>query len=1528
MMRFDLQRLLPAHLAYPFAMAVEAIASRHVGAALLYAGHRLLRLLLAGRDGWDCRASGFGRFRDLGIALLEPDAAALQGPLSGLISDVLSEPGISSAIEDFVAIGDWFLKLQRGRESDAGVEQVENLFARLTDTVGDFAICTAGPERPDLVYEWTGARGFVATREAVSTDRPVTLVRSFGSLVPVGPALPGTPPLPLMPFCGPEGTSWWEDPQGRVFDASLAPAPLAPMTGPRALGRLLQWHIEPDQDGLALAQRLVEAGEEEAAGEVMCAAILWVSPQMSAGALDRARDFLSSRGLSEQLAATDAFLLLRLEEAEGRLRNAADWAGVANVLLQKQMLQHGADKVLTVQRLANLFRERLNDHESAFYCLLSAVEVEPQDESLLAELMEETTATGKHVEAAGRLLEVAKGSQGKTRARVAGAAGRLFLAAGHKRKAWEAFLVALDGAPDDRALLEEAAQVAAAVSDNDALLALLARQRDAASDNRERLKAVLSQASVLKELGRLDEAITEWRRAILIDPNCEAAFDAMVKALMESNRPEEALREFRKVLSRQFEPVMRKKVLKQYAELLVSTFSDLATAAAALEEAFALDPSDRTTLDALESLYERMGTWQRMLSLWRRRIELQPDQAVPILLRMADAFAGPLRDTESALACVVEAARRDPQNKEARERIKRLHEAAGLWAEVCRDLEREADTASDPMTRAMILARMGELYETRLGMRDRAKAAFSKALEHATGQTAVSMARRLAELHRLDQERDKELKALAIAVKYMPDDLAADLLATMGKRALEEPEDREAARQYLEAAVKLNPVHAAAVEMLAGLLLAEKPERVPALVEPLAAKAAGMNDAVGERRLRLLAAQAAAKVGDVAGAIAQYRRAVELDSGDFRIKVLLARLLTQAGNDKEAFAILSEVLTLPDKVLGPGDRTELNLLLGRCAARLGDHKRALEHLDAAFRMKGTADVETLKELIAVAEAANDARHLVDYLDRLLALETDKSKRLAFMLRLGDLWKDALSDPAAALRWYKAAQHENPTSKAAVHKCLDAAVAVGDYAEAKTQLVALMEMEQDGLRRAQYHYGVALLARDSLKDNALAMQHLASAIELNPDFEEAVSAQEDLLVKAKDHDGLASMYQVLARHHRLNHREDKMLATLRRLGACYEEKLHNLPLAAETYREILKVAPSDVDTAERLANVLTRSPGKEREALEAHRAVLALDPTRASSYRAVRQLCGVVGDADGAWCAAAALYALGQANDDEKATFEARRQAALKLKRDSLPPEAFRKLIVDEAADEGVARVLHILYTPLRKVAPRMWKQPRDLGMSEADLVKMNERGLFQNMTAAASKVLGIPLPRIFRARGRSGIAKVPFDPPALAVGDDVLTAWRGKELRFSIARALVSFSPGFLLSGIADPGTLRVFFLAGLKIAFPDYPVPGDAVGVEELAAELVKLLSPEARNELNSILTEFRRRKAAIDLHGFLAGVDRTAARSGLFMANDLLVAKAQLAEDSLFLSELEFGDRLTDLCAYAVSARYAELRKLMLQL
>lgn len=1484
----ELLRNLPTHVAHPLALRYSVSSACECAATLLYGAHRALRLNIAARRGTIVS----GRFGDL--------VNGLEGDFSELISIV-----------------DLFLTecILKPSDTDSLLPDIEKTVIDAIERCACPILASAVPDRPEVVTAWVGPNGTIDVPFRHGCTEPMTLVNEADGWSPFGPATGTDKPLPTIPFPLVSGTLWHEACDGRVIEKG--PTPFSRLTPQRCLGRLIAWHYPEELKVRANSLPDVFA---EVSGEVL--AFMTATEEGVPESSETVRAFLINNRLEEQALAVDTFLLHRLDVEEQRLRSLGDMRGVSSVLIKRQEMQSGPERALTLTRLANMFRERLEDPEGAFWCLVTAATVTPMDATLIQEVLEEAVNLHKEEEAASKLEEVARTESGIARGLLASAAASLYEkvsnVAGVRR------CIGLAGASADEEMVFRAWNAAKSSQDYDAMLEFGTILRNLVSNSKRRLEVISETAEILDHrFGRTAEALEWYHDACTIDPLNKDIVDRIVDIFMEQGRISEAMAVVSSVLERAFEPKLKAHFERRRAGLALELKDD-ATAVTALTSALTLDPDDTGIADALEALFERNGEWRRLLGLLRMRADKTHDNAINILKRMADIAEKQLADPYAALAFINEALRSAPDDQSLKERVRSIHESLGMWADVARDLESMSDGATD---RALVLEQLADVYVNRLALRERAKEALARALEFAGGPDAVRIAKKLSAMCREDGERAKELAALEKAIPAMDESEVVETRVAMAIRLMEPPSDKENAKRYLEAAVAINPIHPVAVETLAGLYLSlGLPERVLALVEPLVARAKEDGNHEMEKRLRTLAAAAAIQISDQENAVVQYTRILELDPTDIRTKVVLGRLLAQLGKDSEALTILSAVLEGAADELTPMDLDEVESTAARCAARLNDHVRALNLLCSVLDRRGGRDPVLLKEVVAEAEAAHDHLRLASALEALVKIENDKALRFAGMMRLGDLYKNVLSDNSKAFDWYKAARMENPGSKAAVHKALETAVASGKLEEAKGLLVAMMELELDGLKRADYHYASAILIRDHFGDEDLVREQLTKAIELNPDHEEAVTALKELLLAKADNEGLAQLYQLLARHYRVSGQDAKIIATLKELARLYDEQLHNLPLAADTLYQVLQISPRDVDVAIRIADVLTRIPGRERDALAAHREAVLLDPTHVKSYRVIRDLCLLTGDEDGAWCAASALVALGEANEAEKAAFEANRQPALKLRRDQLPHESFVKFVVEAGADDDVARVFELIYEPLRRLIP--WKRPKDILLSDSDLVDIGEKGMFQNMAQAVSRILGIPLPRIYRARGRSGIAKVAFDPPALAVGEDVLTTWRGKELRFGLGRALTTFMPGYLLAGISDAATLRLFFLAALRIAFPDYPVPEDAAGVEEMAKEIENGLSPEARLELKAIFTEYMRLKKAIDLHGFLVGVDKTANRTGLFLANDLVVAANQLQEDTLFLSDLEFGDRLTDLCAWAVSTRYSELRRLMLQL
>jgi len=126
-----------------------------------------------------------------------------------------------------------------------------------------------------------------------------------------------------------------------------------------------------------------------------------------------------------------------------------------------------------------------------------------------------------------------------------------------------------------------------------------------------------------------------------------------------------------------------------------------------------------------------------------------------------------------------------------------------------------------------------------------------------------------------------------------------------------------------------------------------------------------------------------------------------------------------------------------------------------------------------------------------------------------------------------------------------------------------------------------------------------------------------------------------------------------------------------------------------------------------------------------------------------------------------------------------------------------------------------------------------------------------------------------------------------------------------------------LIPGIAD---LEDIFLAALSIGNPGIPMNerGKQI-VVPIAKAIEPILEPNAIDALRGHFLRFVEEGGRTNLQRWAGAVDRTCARAGLLLSNDLRAAHAVFElEDKKQLSE-----RMDDLLTFVSSDRYAKLRK-----
>jgi hypothetical protein len=319
-----------------------------------------------------------------------------------------------------------------------------------------------------------------------------------------------------------------------------------------------------------------------------------------------------------------------------------------------------------------------------------------------------------------------------------------------------------------------------------------------------------------------------------------------------------------------------------------------------------------------------------------------------------------------------------------------------------------------------------------------------------------------------------------------------------------------------------------------------------------------------------------------------------------------------------------------------------------------------------------------------------------------------------------------------------------------------------------------------------------------------------------------------------------------------------------------------------------------------------------------------DPRDEAALHLMYRVYDKKADIDGKWCVAQALVYLNQANEQERAHFNQYRETALIKPRAALTADAWARLLAHPDEEPLVGEIFAVVAPAV--LVGRLSALRRDKQLAKLDPAKRQDPATSTIQAvrcfAWAAAILGMTAPPLFPEPDFEGTVEfVPAMPPATRLGQKSLSGRSAAELAFIAGKHLAQHRAQefmrVLIPGIAD---LEDIFLAALSIGNPGIPMNerGKQI-VVPIAKAIEPILEPSAIDALRGHFLRFVEEGGRTNLQRWAGAVDRTCARAGLLLANDLRAAHSVFElEDKKQLDE-----RMDDLLTFVSSDRYAKLRK-----
>ncbi|WP_437479914.1 tetratricopeptide repeat protein [Sorangium sp. So ce1014] len=746
-----------------------------------------------------------------------------------------------------------------------------------------------------------------------------------------------------------------------------------------------------------------------------------------------------------------------LEAAHARRGRSQEAARM--MALQIENLR-GPRRVEVQKRLVELQFQRLGDLAAAFSLSEQILAVDPSDEAVRERFLALASVLDRRADAARVLMRAASGAKDKPlRAHIAAELGELYDGLGEGRKARASFQQALDGEPDAAAVLRAArglAKLCERERDARGLAGALERLAEAETEAEAREAAAEQLARLYEEeLNDAAGAIAAYRKLAEAGSSREPRALAALERLYEASAAHEGLAW---VLERRAETEPDRRTARELAFRaadLRTRLADLPAAVAAWRRYLASFGASREAHARLIPLLEQERRWAELEALLEAEAELAAGQErASALGRIGAIRMARLDDPAGAIAAYREALALDPTDRPSRLSVEKMlgpspgsgagggdaspsrqsaylllsddqrlaacallepiARAEGAAQLLVRVLETRAEIApvvwapgaaapapADVSGRLAALEEAASVAERELRDPKKALDLAARGLSLATAAALEQLARWVAEVERLTEhgsESARRAPTLAGALGDRAVDSAA--LSHLARRAGEALLARGDVTQALALYRRALAFEPSSRELIARVdaLLREQgspEERLALYREALAqpcppARRRELLHAIGTIQRR--------DVGDLSGAAATYRAAIEDDPSDDAAYEALLETYAAGGAWDTLYDALAERLSGAPL----DERVARELRMAEAAAKGGKVPSAVAHYRAILSGGAALEGAALSAMEALALSAGDAALLREVLDRRVTASGDPQDEALWLERLGEL----------------------------------------------------------------------------------------------------------------------------------------------------------------------------------------------------------------------------------------------------------------------------------------------------------------------------------------------------------------------------------------------------------------------------------------------------------------------------------------------------------------------------------------------
>ncbi|MGB1699591.1 MAG: tetratricopeptide repeat protein, partial [Nannocystaceae bacterium] len=640
----------------------------------------------------------------------------------------------------------------------------------------------------------------------------------------------------------------------------------------------------------------------------------------------------------------------------------------------------------------------------------------------------------------------------------------------------------------------------------------------------------------------------------------------------------------------------------------------------------------------------------------------------------------------------------DEDHFEAANSLSRLQEQIEDWMGAVETMARLVELNRDPEARIDLLTRMGRIYFEKLEDQEAAELRLNDAL--AIDPEYVPALDVLANLYKARMDWLKAARTLKTASQAAANNFEKTRFgAESGTIFLEELGDRDAALEMYALVMEVDPEHLEVGYRLSAMYVED--ERFDAalpIYEMLARKAAQLEQSDDDLlEMYINGAKCALAMSASERALELYRSAYEIDSTSRDVLFGLADVNYHSGDRERAFKLYQTILVQHRDTQSDEDTVLVYHRLGAIKKDEGEDRKALNYFEKALEVDPNAR-ETLSEVIELHEKSEDWEGVIEA-KRALTDVADGDEQFTLFNEIGDLYSKNLGNIKKASEALHRALDLRPTDYPLLHKLLELFTKGKEWEDAISIIDRIVEIEERPKRRSKYNYTAAVLLRDNLNDHDEAIDRFNVTLDDDPSMLKAFEAIATMVTPTKDWKTLERNYRKMLKRLPGTGAEGLQLKLWEDLGEIYRSRLNDFKSAAAAFEIAAKLDPGQVKFNVVLAELYDRLVQHDAaefgpKAVRAHQVLIAKEPFRVDSYRALFQIYQQMGAKDKAFSVAAALVFLKKANADEQAVFDASRVEGFVRARQRLSESVLQRHVLHPQQNVHLTNILGLFAAPL------------------------------------------------------------------------------------------------------------------------------------------------------------------------------------------------------------------------------------------